>query len=82
MYSDLIMSFEEGIFANAVQTGLLGVTDAVEFARVNPDIEMAIYGPGHSILSSMPNEYVKIEDYLNMIITYKITFQEYLNKRK
>ncbi|GAF38892.1 succinyl-diaminopimelate desuccinylase [Agrilactobacillus composti DSM 18527 = JCM 14202] len=52
-------------------------TDASEFTRANPDIDVVILGPGNTS-AHKANEYVTIASYLNMIQTYHDIAVEYL----
>lgn len=50
--------------------GSPGGTDAAEFVRGNKDMQVIIFGPGNESLHQA-NEYVEIENYLQMIDLYK-----------
>ncbi|GBU11004.1 N-succinyl-diaminopimelate deacylase [Erysipelotrichaceae bacterium] len=50
--------------------GAPGGTDAAEFIRANKDMQIIIFGPGNDSLHQT-DEYVKVDNYLEMVDLYK-----------
>lgn len=60
--------------------GVAGTTDAAEFTKSANDFEFLIFGPGVSQLAHQVDEYVEIDNYLDMIDKYTAIVQEYLKE--
>lgn len=58
--------------------GAAGTTDAAEFTKSEKRFEFVVFGPGEPSLPHQVNEYVKIDNYLDMIKMYKLTAMKYL----
>lgn len=56
--------------------GAPGATDAAQFIRGNKDMEIIIFGPGNESMHQA-NEYVDIDNYLEMIDLYKTIILRY-----
>lgn len=59
-------------------TGISPTTDAAAFMKADKDFDLVIYGPGEPTLPHQVDEYVSIENYLEMIDNYKAIYKEYL----
>ncbi|RDW16746.1 ArgE/DapE family deacylase [Oceanobacillus chungangensis] len=59
-------------------TGISPTTDAAAFTKADNEFDLVIYGPGISDLPHQTDEYVSIENYLEMIDNYKAIYKEYL----
>lgn len=57
-----------------------GTTDTAEFIKGKKAFDFVIFGPGEPSLPHKVNEYVEVENYLNMIDIYKEVAKEYLKK--
>lgn len=55
-----------------------GGADSAEFIRANKDLQIVIFGPGNETLHQV-NEYIDIDNYLEMIDLYKKIITEYLS---
>lgn len=58
--------------------GGAGTTDAAEFTKAKNKFEFVIFGPGIGALAHKVNEYVEIDNYLDMIENYKKIAIDYL----
>lgn len=58
--------------------GISGTTDAAEFTKSENPFDLVVYGPGEPTLPHQMNEYVQIDNYLDMIEQYQKIAQEYL----
>lgn len=58
--------------------GVAGTTDAAEFTKSKNKFEFVIFGPGVPTLPHQINEYVEIDNYLDMIDNYKLIAKQYL----
>lgn len=58
--------------------GVAGTTDAAEFTKSKKDFDFVIFGPGVVTLPHKVDEYVEIDNYLDMIEKYKAIAQDYL----
>lgn len=58
--------------------GIAGTTDAAEFIKSKKDFDFVIFGPGVPTLPHKVNEYVEIDNYLDMIEKYKEIAKAYL----
>lgn len=57
--------------------GAPGATDAAKFVQANKDMQIIIFGPGSDTMHQ-DNEYVAIDNYLEMIDLYKNIIKSYL----
>ncbi|QIK70728.1 ArgE/DapE family deacylase [Erysipelothrix sp. HDW6C] len=58
--------------------GAAGTTDAAEFTKAKKAFDFVVFGPGVSTLAHQMNEYVEIDNYLEMIEIYKDIAASYL----
>lgn len=58
--------------------GLSATTDAAEFTKSSNRFDLAIYGPGVPTLPHQVDEYVEIDNYLEMVEEYQKIAREYL----
>ena len=59
-------------------TGLSATTDAAEFTKSAQPFDLVVYGPGEPTLPHQVDEYVQIDNYLDMIAQYQNIAKEYL----
>ncbi|WP_313468323.1 M20/M25/M40 family metallo-hydrolase, partial [Carnobacterium sp.] len=59
-------------------TGLSATTDAAEFTKSAQPFDLVVYGPGEPTLPHQVDEYVQIDNYLDMIEQYQNIAKEYL----
>jgi succinyl-diaminopimelate desuccinylase len=76
--SKLIKTMLDAIDQKLPVTGISPTTDAAAFTKADNEFDVVIYGPGVSDLPHQVDEYVSIENYLEMIDNYKAIFKEYL----
>lgn len=55
-----------------------GTTDAAQFIRANPNLELAVYGPGMPMLNHKIDERIPLSQYLAFIDVYKNILEEYM----
>lgn len=60
--------------------GMTGYTDGSQFGRVKKDFPILILGPGETKYAHQPNEFVKIEDFYQMITINEKIALTFLNK--
>ncbi|MGH1648643.1 ArgE/DapE family deacylase [Enterococcus gilvus] len=76
--SELIKCIEK-VFDNKLPlSGISATTDAAEFTKSLNDFDFIIFGPGVTNLPHQVNEYVEIDNYLDMIEKYQDIAKEYL----
>lgn len=59
--------------------GICATTDTAEFIKSSNSFDFVVFGPGESTLPHQVNEYVDIDNYLDMIDKYKQIMLTYLN---
>lgn len=59
--------------------GIGATTDTAEFIKSSNSFDFVVFGPGKSTLPHQVNEYVDIDNYLDMIDKYKQIMLTYLN---
>ncbi|MCI0131420.1 ArgE/DapE family deacylase [Vagococcus sp. CY53-2] len=59
--------------------GIGATTDTAEFIKSSNSFDFVVFGPGESTLPHQVNEYVDIDNYLDMIDKYKQIMLTYLN---
>ncbi|MGX7091360.1 ArgE/DapE family deacylase [Hutsoniella sourekii] len=55
-----------------------GATDATNFFQANPQLEIAVYGPGELQLCHQVDEYIQVDQYLDFITIYQRIIADYL----
>lgn len=60
--------------------GAAGTTDAAEFVKADKKFDFVVFGPGVTTLPHAVNEYVEIDNYLDMIDKYQAIAKDYLKK--
>lgn len=58
--------------------GAAGTTDAAEFTKSKTPFDFVVFGPGEPSLPHQVDEYVQLDNYLDMIDMYKMIAQKYL----
>lgn len=58
--------------------GIAATTDVAEFIKAKSDFDFVIFGPGVITLPHKVDEYVEIDNYLDMIEKYKAIAKDYL----
>lgn len=53
-------------------------TDAAEFTKAKKSFDVAVFGPGVTGVPHQVNEYIEIDNYLEMIDVYKSIIKSYL----
>ncbi|MFD2212032.1 ArgE/DapE family deacylase [Virgibacillus halophilus] len=76
--SELIKAIQAVSNQELPVTGISPTTDAAAFTKADNEFDLVIYGPGVSYLPHQIDEYVSIENYLEMIDNYKAIYKEYL----
>lgn len=77
--SELIKCIEK-VFDNKLPlSGLSATTDAAEFTKSSNKFDFIIFGPGVTSLPHQVDEYVEIDNYLDMIEKYQEIAHEYLS---
>ncbi len=76
--SELIKAMQAVLDQELPVTGISPTTDAAAFTKADNEFDLVIYGPGVSDLPHQVDEYVSIENYLEMIDNYKAIYKEYL----
>lgn len=76
--SELIQVIKNTISQELPVVGMSPTTDAAAFTKSAKVFDLVIYGPGVPDLPHQVDEYVSIENYLQMIDYYKLIFKEYL----
>jgi succinyl-diaminopimelate desuccinylase len=56
-----------------------GTTDAAEFTKSDNSFDLVVFGPGMPKLPHQIDEYVEIDNYLDMIVRYQDIAKEYLS---
>lgn len=80
--SELIQVIQKQ-FAKPLPTfGAAGTTDAAEFVKADKKFDFVVFGPGVPTLPHAVNEYVEIDNYLDMIDKYQAIAKDYLKKAK
>ncbi|MBP2097367.1 ArgE/DapE family deacylase [Enterococcus rivorum] len=59
--------------------GIAATTDVAEYIKADKPFDFIILGPGEGTLAHQFNEYVEIQNFLDVIDMYKKIAQEYLN---
>ncbi|WP_099203471.1 ArgE/DapE family deacylase [Miniphocaeibacter massiliensis] len=59
--------------------GISGTTDAAEFTKSKNKFDFAVFGPGEPMLAHKVDEYVEIDNYLDIIEAYKKIAKRYLS---
>lgn len=67
---------EEHLQQKAPQVGVSGGTDASQFVRANPNLDIVVCGPGNATAHAV-DEYVLIDSFLDFIKIYENMIQKY-----
>lgn len=67
---------EEHLQQKAPQVGVSGGTDASQFVRANPNLDIVVCGPGNATAHAV-DEYVLIDSFLDFIKIYEDMIQKY-----
>lgn len=76
--SVLIQSIQKVSDKDLPLMGISATTDAAEFTKSKQPFDVVVYGPGEPTLPHQVDEYVKIDNYLDMIEQYQYIAKEYL----
>ncbi|WP_028357092.1 ArgE/DapE family deacylase [Brackiella oedipodis] len=68
----------EGLPSQLEAVALSGTTDAAQFYPANPDMDVAIFGPGFSPSAHKIDEYIEVQQYLDFIHLYGEVYEAYL----
>lgn len=60
--------------------GAAGTTDAAEFVKAKKAFDFVVFGPGVTTLPHAINEYVEIDNYIDMIDKYQAIAKDYLKE--
>ena len=77
--SDVIKSIQRVSDKDLPLIGISATTDAAEFTKSKTRFDVAIYGPGEPTLPHQIDEYVEIDNYLDMIDQFQAVAIDYLN---
>lgn len=77
--SELIKVIQQQFDEPLPLIGIGATTDTAEFIKSSNPFEFIVFGPGESTLPHQVNEYVDIDNYLDMIDKYKQIILTYLN---
>ena len=67
---------EEHLQQKVPQVGVSGGTDASQFVRANPNLDIVVCGPGNATAHAV-DEYVLIDSFLDFIKIYENMIQKY-----
>ena len=76
--SHLIRCIQEQFEQPLPLVGAAGTTDAAEFTKSSHAFDFVVFGPGIVTLPHQINEYVEIDNYLEMIDKYQAIILSYL----
>lgn len=78
--SDLILVIHQVSYQDNIELlALPGTTDTTQFQRNNPNMDVAIYGPGDVNIAHQIDEYIEVDDYLAFILTFVSIMETYLS---
>lgn len=78
--SDLIQVIHQVSHQDNIELlALPGTTDTAQFQRNNPNMDVAIYGPGDVNIAHQIDEYIEVDDYLAFIPTFVSIMETYLS---
>lgn len=78
--SDLILVIHQVSYQDNIELlALPGTTDTTQFQRNNPNMDVAIYGPGDVNIAHQIDEYIEVDDYLAFIPTFVSIMETYLS---
>lgn len=72
-------SYKDVLGVNILTVGAPGGTDASQFVKANPDLDVVVAGPGNESAHQI-NEFVFEDDYLQYIEIYKTLAEKYFAK--
>jgi len=76
--SDLIQAVQSQFSKPLPLVSSAGTTDAAEFTKSKYPFDFVVFGPGVSNTAHQINEYVEIDNYLDMIDKYQSIAKTYL----
>lgn len=76
--SDLIDVIQKQFDEPLPLIGIAATTDAAEFIKAKKDFDLVVFGPGITTLPHQVDEYVEIDNYLDMIEKYIAIAKDYL----
>jgi succinyl-diaminopimelate desuccinylase len=76
--SPLIQSIQKQFDTPLPLVGAAGTTDAAEFTKAKQPFDFVVFGPGVPTLPHQVNEYVEIDNFLEMVDYYQAIAQDYL----
>ena len=76
--SPLIHSIQQQFSQPLPLVGAAATTDAAEFTKANHSFDFVVFGPGVVTLPHQVDEYVEIDNYLDMIEKYQGIILSYL----
>lgn len=76
--SELIQSIQQQFDGPLPLIGISATTDTAEFVKSSNSFDFVVFGPGEPTLPHQVNEYVDIDNYLDMIDKYKQIILTYL----
>ena len=77
--SDLIKSIQSLSSNKMPLIGISATTDVAEFIKSTKEFDFVIFGPGEPTLPHQINEYVSVDNYLDMIDRYVNIVEKYLS---
>lgn len=76
--SELIQAIQAQFSKPLPLVGAAGTTDAAEFTKAKNDFDFVVFGPGITALAHQVDEYVEVDNYLDMIDKYQAIALDYL----
>ncbi|KAF1302593.1 ArgE/DapE family deacylase [Enterococcus saccharolyticus] len=76
--SELIQSIQQQFETPLPLVTAAGTTDAAEFTKSKNQFDIVVFGPGEATLPHQVNEFVEIDNYLDMIDKYQAIAKTYL----
>ncbi len=77
---DLSQALPKGVAKKIAPIVASGTTDAAQFIRANPNMELAVYGPGMPMLNHRTDERLPLDQYLNFTEAYQKIIENYSSR--